>query len=380
VRFNFVAGALAATLAVLGLTACGRPSSQGGPGMGGAADVGVVIAQTQPVDLTVELTGRTSAFLVSDVRPQVAGVIKARLFQEGAYVHAGQPLYQIDPAIYRAAYESAAANLAQAQATLTSARLKAERYKELVAIKAVSQQDYEDAQAAFGEAAAGVAAQKAAVDQARINLGYTRVVSPISGRIGKSSVTEGALVTADQATALATVQELDKIYVDVTQSAADHLKLAQAFNQGALDRPASAEVSLVLDDGSVYPIAGRLEFSDVTVDQGTGTVQLRALFPNPSDVLLPGLFVRARLVKGVATKGILIPEPAVSRDARGQATAFVVGAGDKAEARVLTLGQTVGDRWLVTDGLKPGDQVIVEGLQKVQPGAPVKPSVIGARP
>jgi membrane fusion protein (multidrug efflux system) len=339
---------------------------------GGAPEVGVVTVKTQPVELTVELPGRTSAYLVSDVRPQVGGVIQARLFQEGANVRAGQPLYQIDPALFRAAYHSAQAGLAQAEASLTSAKLKADRYKDLVAINAVSHQDYDDAVATYQQDVANVAAQEAAVDQARINLDYTRVTSPIGGRIGKSSVTPGALVTASQATALATVQELDKIYVDVTQSAADLLKLEQAFSQGSLGRPASAEVKLELDDGSTYPIAGHLEFSDVTVDQGTGTVDVRAVFPNPNGVLLPGLFVRAELKKAVAADGILIPEAAVSRDPQGEAVALVVGPGEVVEQRVLVLGQTVGTQWLVTSGLKPGERVIVDGLQKVRPGAPVK--------
>ncbi|MDR3509143.1 MAG: efflux RND transporter periplasmic adaptor subunit [Caulobacteraceae bacterium] len=360
------------------LSGCGQKPT-GGMGMGGPAQVGYVVAQTQPVALTAELTGRTSAFRVSDVRPQVGGLIQKRLFQEGAYVRAGQPLYQIDPATYRASLQSAQASLAQAKAALTTAKLKADRYKELIALNAISRQDNDDAQATYLQDVANVAAQQAAVDQARINLEYTRVLAPISGRIGKSSVTEGALVTASQTTALATIQDLDQIYVDVTQSASDLLKLKRALTGGALGQPTSAEVKLTLDDGSPYPTPGRLAFSDVTVDEGTGSVILRAVFPNPGGVLLPGLFVRATVSTGVASSGILIPQAAVSRDPKGQATVYLVGAGDKAEARVITVGQTVGDKWLVTDGLKPGDRVIVEGLQKVRPGGELKPAAIGAK-
>lgn len=360
------------------VSGCGqKPPMQ--MGMGGPVPVGYVVVQTQPVTLTTELTGRTSAFRVSDVRPQVGGLIQKRLFQEGAYVRAGQPLYQIDPATYRASLESAQASLAQAKAALATAKLKADRYKALIAINAISHQDNDDAQATYLQDLANVAAQQAAVDQAKINLDYTRVVAPISGRIGKSSVTEGALVTASQTTALATIQDLDQIYVDVTQSASDLLKLKRALTGGALGQPTSAEVKLTLDDGSPYPTPGRLAFSDVTVDEGTGSVILRAVFPNPGGVLLPGLFVRATVGTGIANAGILIPQTAVSRDPKGQATVYVVGAGDKAEPRMITVGQTVGDKWLVTGGLKPGDRVIVEGLQKVRPGGALTPAVIGAK-
>ena len=360
---------LAISLA-LSLAACG---SKAGPAAPPATEVGVVTVRTQPVALTAELNGRTSAFLVADVRPQVSGIIQKRLFQEGALVRRGQALYQIDPATYRASLASAQAGLAQANAALGSARLKADRYKDLVAINAVSRQDNDDAQAAFKQAEANVAAQAAAVQQARISLGYTRVLAPISGRIGKSTVTPGALVTADQAAALATVQDLNQIYVDVTQSAADLIKLKRDLAQGQLGRSGAADVSLILDDGSTYPITGRLQFSDITVDPGTGSVGLRAIFPNPNGVLLPGLYVRARLSKAIAPAAILAPQAAVTRDAGGQATVLVVGPGDKVESRVIVVSQTVGDNWLVTGGLKAGERVIVEGLQKVRPGAPVKP-------
>ena len=370
-----------ATLAAIALTlaACGQGKGGAAGGQGhGPTPVGVIIAKTEPVTLTSELTGRTSAYLVSEVRPQVSGIVKARLFQEGGYVRAGQALYQIDPATYQAAYNSAAAGLAQAQAAATAAKLKADRYKGLVEINAVSKQDNDDAQAASLQAAANVAAQRAAVDSARINLNYTRVLAPISGRVGKSSVTPGALVTASQANALATVQDLSRIYVDLTQSSTDMLKLQSALNSGQLGRAGSAQVTLKLEDGSTYPVSGRLEFSDVTVDPTTGSVGLRATFDNPNGVLLPGMYVRAILGKGVANGGMLIPQAAVSRDPKGNATVMVVGAKSAAEPRVVVASQTVGDKWLVTSGLQPGDQVIVEGLQKVRPGAPVKAAVITA--
>ncbi|EJL28252.1 RND family efflux transporter, MFP subunit [Caulobacter sp. AP07] len=378
-RSRAVLSATALAAIALTLAACGQgQGAAGGMGQGGPTPVGVIVAKTESVTLTSELPGRTSAHLVSEVRPQVGGIVKARLFQEGAYVRAGQALYQIDPATYQAAYNSAAAGLAQAQATATAARLKAERYKGLVEINAVSKQDNDDAQAAALTANANVAAQKAAVDSARINLGYTRVLAPISGRIGKSSVTPGALVTASQATALATVQDLSKIYVDLTQSSTEMLKLQRDLATGQLGRSGSAQVTLKLEDGSTYPVPGRLEFSDVTVDPTTGSVGLRATFDNPNGVLLPGMYVRAVLGKGVANGGMLIPQPAVSRDPKGAATVMVVGAKGAAEPRVITTSQTIGDKWLVTSGLKPGDQVIVEGLQKVRPGAPVKAAVITA--
>jgi membrane fusion protein (multidrug efflux system) len=374
------ATAVALAAIALTLSACGKGKDAGGmQGMGGPSPVGVVIAKTEPVGLTSELSGRTSAVLVSEVRPQVGGIIKARLFEEGGYVRAGQALYQIDPATYQASYNSAAAGLAQAQATYTAAKLKADRYKTLVESGAVSKQDNDDAQAASQQASANVAAQKAAVDAARINLGYTKVLAPISGRIGKSSVTPGALVTASQATALATVQDLSKIYVDLTQSSADLLKLQKDMASGRTDRATSAQVTLKLEDGSTYPIPGRLEFSDVTVDPTTGSVGLRATFANPNGVLLPGMYVRAVLTAGTAQNGMLIPQAAVSRDPKGGATVMVVGAKSAAESREVVATQTVGDKWLVTSGLKPGDQVIVEGLQKVRPGAPVKAAVITAQ-
>lgn len=363
----------------LTLAACGQKGGAPGMGMGGPTEVGYIVAQPQTVGLTTELSGRTSAFLVSEVRPQVGGVIKARLFEEGSIVRAGQSLYQIDPATYQASVNSAAASLAQAQAQANAAKLKAERYRALVESGAVSKQDNDDAQAAAAQTAAAVAVQKAALDTARINLNYTKVAAPISGRIGKSAVTPGALVTASQATPLATVQDLSKIYVDLTQTSAELLKLKQQFASGKLGRTNSATVTLKLEDGSTYPTPGTLEFSDVTVDAGTGSVTLRAVFPNPNGVLLPGMYVRASLTQGVASGGILVPQTAVSRDPKGAASVMLVGAKGP-EPRPITLGRTIGDKWLVTSGLNAGDKVIVEGLMKVRPGAPIKAVPAGSAP
>lgn len=372
------AGAVALGLAALALAGCGEGNANAQGGFGGPANVGVLVARTEPVTLTTELQGRTSAVLVSEVRPQVGGIIKSRHFVEGGLVRAGQLLYQIDPATYQAAYDSARAGLAQAEAARDSAKLKAERYGALAATGAVSKQDNDDAQSAYRQASANVAAQKAAVDAARINLNFTRVTAPISGRIGKSSVTPGALVTASQVDALATVQKLDAVYVDLSQSSTDLLKLRARLSSGQLDQAGTAAVKLILEDGSEYPIEGRLAFSDVTVDAGTGSIGLRAVFPNPQGQLLPGMYVRARLTTGVAADAILVPQTAVTRDAKGGATVLVVGADNKAQPRVVTAEQTKGDKWVVTAGLKPGDRVIVEGLQSVRPGAEVRVGQAGA--
>jgi membrane fusion protein (multidrug efflux system) len=381
-HFQRTAVTTAVGLAAIALTlsACGKKDAGGaGMGMGGPVEVGYVVAQSQPVGLTAELAGRTSAFLISEVRPQVGGVIKSRLFEEGSYVRAGQPLYQIDPATFQAAYNSAAANLAQAQATATSAKLKADRYKGLVESGAVSKQDNDDAQAAALQTAAAVAVQRAALDNARINLNWTKVAAPISGRIGKSSVTPGALVTAGQTNALATIQDLSKIYVDLTQTSAELLKLKSQFASGKVGQTNTAQVSLKLEDGSTYPTRGTLEFSDITVDPGTGSVGLRAVFQNPNGTLLPGMYVRATLSQGVASSGILVPQAAIQRDPKGNATVSVVGAKG-AEPRPVTLGQMSGDKWLVTSGLNPGDKVITEGLMKLRPGAQIKAVPAGSKP
>jgi membrane fusion protein (multidrug efflux system) len=348
----------------------------------GPPEVGVVTIEAQPVSLEAELPARTTPYQVSDVRPQVNGIIKARLFVEGSNVKAGQVLYQIDPAPYQAAYDQAAAQLANAQANLVTAQLKAERYADLIKINAVSRQDADDAKAAYGQAAATVAQQKAAVESAKINLGYTRVTAPISGRIGRSSYTVGALVTASQTDALTTVQSLDPIYVDIPQSSTQLLALRRSLASGQLVSagPQTATVSLKLEDGSAYPLKGRLEFADITVDQTTGAVDLRAVFPNPQGVLLPGMYVRAVVAQGVAPQGILAPQQGVSRDQKGDPIAYVVGPDGKTELRQLKTGQAIGDKWLVTDGLAPGDRLIVEGLLKVKPGMAVHAVPAGSPP
>jgi membrane fusion protein (multidrug efflux system) len=312
--------------------------------------------------------------MIAELRPQVTGIVKARPFKEGSEVKAGQVLYRIDPAPYQAAYNSAVANLARAEANVGAARTKAERYAELVKIEAVSKQANDEAIAALKQAQADVGAAQAALQSARIDLGFTRVTSPISGRIGRSTVTPGALVTANQAQALATVQQLDPIYVDLTQSSAELLRMRRDFKSGKLKRSAgdTVPVELVLEDGSVYGATGKLAFSEVTVDEGTGSVTLRAVFPNPADDLLPGMYVRARLSQGVRDDAILVPHAAVTRDPRGNATVMLVNAQGIAEARVVTAEQSIKDKWVVTDGLAPGERVIVEGLQKAKPGSPVQ--------
>lgn len=373
-----------ATVAALAsLAACGKPQ-QGGPGGPGGqmppAEVGVVTVQPQTVDLNTELAGRTNAYAVAEIRPQVGGIVQKRVFTEGGEIKAGELLYQIDPATYQASLDSAKAALARDEATLMSAKAKAERYQSLIADKAISQQDFDDAQAAYKQAEANVLSDKAAIQTAQINLGYTRVSSPISGRIGKSSVTQGALVTANQATALATVQQLDPIYVDLTQSMADLMRLKRELANGTLKRAGSneAKVQLVLEDGTVYPIEGKLAFTDVTVDQTSESVSLRALFPNPKHELLPGMFVRARLETGARDQSILVPQQAVSHNTRGDAVVMIASADGKFEQRVIKAEQTVGDKWLVTGGLKSGDQVIVEGLQRLRPGTVIKPVPMGS--
>jgi len=374
-RLSVTAGLIGAG-AMLLLSACGDKAAQQGPGMG-PSEVGVVVVKSEAVNLTTELSGRTSAFLVSDVRPQVSGLIKSRLFTEGAYVEAGQSLYQIDAAPYEAANAAARAQVSQAEATLAAAKLKAERYGELVKINAISKQENDDAQAALKQAEASVASARANLQTASINLNYTKVQAPISGRIGKSSVTPGALVTASQATELARIQNISSIYLDINQSVNEVMALRKAVAEGKIGKSGTADVELILEDGSVYPVKGTLQFSDVSVDESTGTVTLRALFPNPKDDLLPGMYARARITSGVIGSGILVPQPAVTRDPKGNAMVYVVDKDSKAAIRPIQVRQTIGDKWLVTGGLQAGDKVIVEGLQKVRPDAPVKASVIG---
>jgi len=373
----------AALLLVVGLmtTACAKkeaPKPQGGP-----PEVGVLTVQPQRVALTTELPGRTSAYLVAEVRPQVTGIIQKRIFTEGSEVKAGQVLYQIDPASYQAAYASAKAGQARAEANLAAVRLKEERYKDLVKIKAVSQQEYDEAYASLKQSEADVAATRAAVETARINLAYTTLTAPIAGRIGRSTVTGGALVTANQPTALATIQQLGSMYVDVTQSSSEMLKLKQQLSSGLLKKDsatAQARVKLLLEDGTPYAQPGTLKFSEVTVDQSTGSITLRAVFPNPKQVLLPGMFVRAVLEEGVNEQAILVPQRGVTRNPKGDAMVMVVGAEEKMEPRVIKVVRTVGENWLVSEGLKPGDRVILEGLQKARPGTPVKAVPFGAKP
>lgn len=372
-----------AGLATLLLAACGEPPGRP-PQAAGTPQVGVVTVAAQAVPLVQELPGRTSATLVSEVRPQVTGIVQRRVFTEGALVQAGETLYQIDPATYQATLDSNQAALERAEANLGTAELKARRYRELVDIKAVSQQDTDDAEAALKQARADVAAAKAALATARINLTYTRVTAPIAGRIGRSSVTPGALVTANQATALSTVQQLDPIYVDVTQSSAALLQLKRALAEGRLSRAGddAARVALLLEDGSRYTLPGKLKFSDVSVDPGTGAVTVRAEFPNPKGELLPGMYVRALVQEGVAPDAILAPQRAVVRDNRGRPTAYVVTADHKVELRELDTPRTVGDQWLVSSGLKAGDQLVVDGLQKIRPGQSVEvlPASAGPTP
>ncbi|QWV91724.1 efflux RND transporter periplasmic adaptor subunit [Geomonas oryzisoli] len=356
------------------LSGCGKKQQQaGGPPMG-PPEVGVIEVKPERVALTTELPGRTSPYLIAEVRPQVSGIILKRVFTEGSDVKAGQVLYQIDPATYQAAYASAKASEARAEANVLPAKLKEERFRELVKINAVSKQDYDAAYAALKQAEADVASAKAAVETARINLAYTKVTAPISGRIGRSTVTDGALVTASQATALATIQQLSTMYVDVTQSSSDMLKLNRSLATGLLkrDQAGQARVKLLLEDGTPYPVTGSLKFSDVTVDQSTGSITVRAVFPNPKQTLLPGMFVRAVLEEGINESAILIPQRGVTRNAAGQAIVMVVGAENKVEPRPIQVARTVGDAWLVSSGLKGGEKVILEGLQKARPGTQVK--------
>jgi len=339
-------------------------------------DVGVVTLKPERVEVVTELPGRTSSYRVAEVRPQVGGVILRRLYEEGGDVKEGDQLYQIDPARYEAAYESAKASVAKAEAAAEVAKLVVERRSKLAATSVISKQDYDDVVAVEKQTQASVAEARADLEKARIDLEYTKVLAPISGRIGRSAVTEGALVTPGQTAPLATVHQLDPIYVDVTQSSVQLLKLRRQMEEGALQGVENhqAVVKLLLEDGSTYAHAGKLQFSEVSVDQGTGSVTLRAVFPNPEQELLPGMFVRAKIIEGVNEKGILVPQRGVTRNAKGQAVALVVTPEDVVEIRVVEADRSVGDRWLVTKGLVEGDRVIVEGLQKTAPGAKVKPT------
>lgn len=331
--------------------------------------VTVHVAHNAPLSIITELPGRTSAFRVAEVRPQVSGIILKRNFVEGSDVEAGQSLYQIDPATYQAAYDSAKGDESKAEAAAAIAHLTVKRYVPLLGTQYISQQDYDQAVATARQADADVKAAKAAVESARINLAYTKVTSPITGRIGKSSVTEGALVTNGQADAMATVQQLDPIYVDVTQSSSDFMRLKQQSLQQGND---AKSVQLVMENGQPYALKGSLQFSDVTVDESTGSITLRAIFPNPQHVLLPGMFVRARIDEGVNPNAMLVPQQGVTRTPRGDATVLLVNDRNQVETRNVVAAQAVGDQWLITSGLKAGDKVIVSGLQKVHPGVTVK--------
>jgi membrane fusion protein, multidrug efflux system len=352
----------------------GCNSSQQAPPLPPTPEVATVAVKEHQIELTSELPGRTSAFLIAEVRPQVSGIIQKRLFTEGSYVKSGSILYQIDPAQFQAAYDSAEASLARAEANVPAVRSRAQRFEELIATKAVSQQDMDDVAAALKQAEAEVQYWKAAKDTARINLGYTRVTAPISGRIGKSNMTEGALVTANQPLPLTIIQQFDPIYVDVPQSTAELLSLKNRMENGHLDSSGENQkkVRLILDDGITYPLDGVLQFRDVTVDPSTGTVTLRAIFPNPDEVLLPGMFVRAVVQEGVNNQAILVPQQAVSRDPKGNPVALIVDTEGKVQQRMLVLDRAIGDQWLATSGLEPGDRVIMEGMQKIRPGVSVK--------
>jgi len=357
-------------IAAISAAACGgaKPAPPPGP-----VEVSAVAVRPERVVLTTELPGRTAAYLVAEVRPQVSGSLQQRLFVEGSDIKAGSVLYKIDPAPYQAAYDQAKAALAVAEANLPATRLRAERLKGLVEIHAVGQQDYDDAAAALLRAEASVASARAAMESARINLAYTPLKAPISGRIGRSAVTVGAMVTAYQPVALAVIQQLDPIYVDVTQSSADLLRLRRGLASGELKNTGSLRnVRLMLEDGTPYPREGKLQFRDVTVDPTTGSVVLRMVFPNPDSILLPGMFVRAIVEEGVNEQAILAPQQGVTRNRRGDAVALVVDSEGKVAQRALEVDRAIGDRWLVTKGLAAGDQVIVDNLQKIRPGDPVK--------
>jgi membrane fusion protein (multidrug efflux system) len=353
----------------LALSACSSPVAPPAPPI---PEVSVVTLSTEPVNLTRELAGRTVPFLVAEVRPQVTGIVKLRAFTEGARVEAGDALYEIDDASYRAARDSARAALARAEATLTSTRLSSNRAAELAERRLLSAQDNELAAAAYQQAQADVAAARAQLQAAEVTLGYASLVAPISGRIGMSSVTQGALVTANQAEALATIQQLDPIYIDLAQSSSELLELRREVAAGTLEQADGVPVTILLEDGSAYTQQGRLQFADVTVDPRTGSYALRVLVPNPEGLLLPGMYVRAQVDMGQRPQGLLAPQQAITRDPKGQAVAMVVNADGVVEARVLSASHTQGDQWLVDEGLQAGDRVIVEGLQKVKPGAQVR--------
>jgi membrane fusion protein (multidrug efflux system) len=356
------------------VAACGNSDSAGGgrDGARGPAQVGYVVIQQGSVPIEQQLPGRVAAYQVSEVRPQVSGVIQRRMFREGSIVRQGQTLYQIDPSVYQAQAAQASANVQSARASAQAARTRASRYKPLADMEAVSKQDYTDAVAQARQADAAVAQNSAALRLAQVNLRFTRVPAPITGRIGLSNVTEGALVTANQADALTTITRLDPIYVDIQESAADLLALRRALSQGGA-APTSAQVRLKLPDGSFYGFTGTVEFSQVLVDQNTGTVTLRARFANPQSILLPGMFVTAQFAQAVDTSAFLVPQAALVRDSKGHATVWVVGPGNRAVQRTVVTDRTQGPYWVVTQGLAAGEKVIVQGTANLRDGAPIKP-------
>lgn len=373
-RLKFMTHLAPCTLLLTATLLGGCGDDGGKAGTAGGPEVTIITIAPQRLVVSTELAGRVSALQISEVRPQVSGIIQKRLFTEGADVKTGDVLYQIDPATYQADIDSAKANLARAEANVVPARLKMQRFKKLVNINAVSRQEYEDAEAAYKQALADMGVNKAAVDNARIRLKYTKVTSPISGRIGRSRVTPGALVTENQATPLTTVQQLDSVYVDVTQSSTEVMRLKRNLESGLLQQVDTqhAAVHLLQEDGSEYAHTGSLQFTDISVDESTGMVTLRAIFPNPNQELLPGMYVRAVLNGGVDEKAILLPQNALQRDAKGNPTTLVVDAESKAETRPLSVGRTYGTNWVVNQGLKAGDRVIVGGFQKIRPGMPVR--------
>jgi membrane fusion protein (multidrug efflux system) len=375
-QFSAAVRAAAGSIALLTLAACGGKAQ--GPGGMPPAEVAVVTLKSAPVTLQRELPGLVSARQVAEVRPQVSGIVKRVLFREGGLVGAGQGLYELDDAIYKVALRSAEAARMRAEAGYETAKRSAERGSELIKNHMISVQDNDNLQSALHQAEADLATAQAAADSARINLNYARITSPISGRIGKSAVTAGALVVANQPDPLARVQMLETVYVDLTQSSGEWLQLQQELAAGGKGSGQS-EVRIKLEDGSDYPVAGQLQFSDVSVEPGTGSFLLRVLVPNPKALLLPGMYVRASIVEGVLPNGLLAPQRGITRDPKGNATAMVVGAGNKVELRNVTTARAVGDQWLISSGLAVGDRVIVEGLQKIQPGMPVQPAESGAK-
>ena len=356
----------------MGLAACSGAEGDGPPGGRGPAQVGYVVVTPSAVPVVNQLGGRTVAFETSEVRPQVGGLIQRRLFTEGSFVRQGQPLYQIDPSLYRAAVNQANANVASARAASEAAQAKANRYRPLAEIEAVSKQEYTDAAAQARQARAAVAQNNAALDTARINLRFATIRAPISGRIGRSLFTQGALVSPSQADALAVIQRTDPIYVDIQQSAADLVELKRSISAGGAE-PGSTQVRLKLEDGSDYGFTGTVQFAEVTVNESTGTVTLRARFPNPQGVLMPGMFVQAIFTQAVTPNAILVPQAGVQRDIGGEAYVFIVGPGNKAQRRNVVADRTSGTNWVVTGGLKPGDKVITQGLANLRQGAPVRP-------